>query len=323
MGGEVPAPDDVKVYAVPPVVHEMTSCIVTMFFNLAGTAHASRATRPLEFYMNHGRPTLELPHPMVVFCDEDTQPLLAAIRGDRPTTYIVKSIFEYEHVKAWLPIVQATRASKSYDDPRNTPSHFMVTSFKPMALHLAKKAVPVDTYLWLDLGASHIARGFPDAVDRILAAPRPKIGLCYIHYRPTHELYPMKRYLATGGPCGLAGTAFTVAADYVDRFFLSMMSVAFEQVAEGVGHTEEQAMIYVYDRHPEWFSLYFGDYQSTLTNYHRAVEDLHIIEGCFRQRAQAEGRGDLVQHVLEHAAGVVRHDRPDTTGSAPPSAPNS
>lgn len=284
----------------------MTSCIVTMFFNLAASPDASRATRPLEFYMTHGRPTLELPHPMVIFCDEDTKPLLAAIRGDRPTTYIVKSIFEYEHVKAWLPIVHANRAVQTYEDPRNTPSYFMVTSFKPMALHLAKRAVPADTYVWVDLGASHIARGLPDAVDRILAAPRPKIAVCYIHYRPTHELYPMTRFLAHGGPCGVAATAFTVASDYVDRFFLAMMSVLSEQIATGVGHSEEQAMVYVVDRHLDWFSLYFGDYQSTLTNYHRAVEDLHIIEGCFRQRAQAVGREDLVQQVRDHASGLVR-----------------
>jgi hypothetical protein len=284
----------------------MTSCIVTMFFNLAASPDASRATRPLEFYMTHGRPTLELPHPMVIFCDEDTKPLLAAIRGDRPTTYIVKSIFEYEHVKAWLPIVHSNRAVQTYEDPRNTPSYFMVTSFKPMALHLAKRAVPADTYVWLDLGASHIARGLPDAVDRILAAPRPKIAVCYIHYRPTHELYPMTRFLAHGGPCGVAATAFTVASDHVDRFFLSMMSVLSEQIATGVGHSEEQAMVYVVDRHPEWFSLYFGDYHSTLTNYHRAAEDLHIIEGCFRQRAQAEMKWDLVQQVQDHASGLIR-----------------
>lgn len=271
-----------------------------MFFNLARSPDASHATRPLEFYIQHGRPTLELDYPMVIFCDEETQPLLASLRGDRPTTYIVKSIFAYEHVKAWLPIVHANRANRQYDDPRNTPSYFMVTSFKPMAIHLAKQAVPADTYLWLDLGASHIARGIPDAVHAVLAAPRPKIAVCYIHYRPPRELYPMTEFLARGGPCGVAATAFTVEAAYVDRFFLATMSVLYEQIAQGVGHSEEQAMVYVVDRYPEWFSLYFGDYQSTLTNYHRANEDLWTIEACFRRRVEAEGRMGLHQQVLEH-----------------------
>lgn len=291
----------------------MTVCLVTMFFNLARSPDATRATRPLEFYVQHGRPTLELPDPMVVFCDEETQPLLASLRGDRPTTYIVKSIFDYEHVKTWLPLVRANRGTADYADLRNTPSFFMVTSFKPMALHLAKRAVPADTYLWIDLGASHIARGIPDAVARIVEAPRPKIGLCYIHYRPSTELYPMQRFLARGGPCGVAATAFTVASDYVDRFFLATMSVLYEQIAGGVGHNEEQAMVYVVDRHPEWFSLYFGDYQSTLTNYHHAAEDHWIIESCFRRLAEAAGRADLVQQVVEHSTRDGRHGLQDTT----------
>jgi len=298
----------------------MTSCIVTMFFNLARSPDATRATRPLDFYVQHGRPTLELNHPMVIFCDEETQPLLASLRGDRPTTYIVKSIFEYEHAKAWLPVVRANRGPKEYADLRNTPSFFLVTSFKPMAIHLAKQAVAADTYLWLDLGASHIARGIPDAVDRILAAPRPKISLCYIHYRSPRELYPMTQFLANGGPCGVAATAFTVEASYVERFFLATMSVLYEQLARGVGHNEEQAMVYVVDRHPDWFSLYFGDYQSTLTNYHRAVDDAWIIETCFRQRVD---NSDLLRQVLEHAKGVGHRGQPDTIQSGLPSASSS
>jgi hypothetical protein len=168
-----------------------------------------------------------------------------------------------------------------------------------MALYLAKQHVPADTYMWLDFGASHIARGFPDAVHRIVEHPHPKIGLCYIHYRRKSDLYPMTTYLANGGPCAVAATAFTVEASYVERFFFSMMSLCYEQVARGVAHNEEQAMIYVYDRNPEWFTLYFGDYQSTLTNYHKAVEDRHIVEQCFIGPAEADGRSDLVQLARE------------------------
>ena len=277
----------------------MKTCIVTMFFNLAKSPDATNATRPLEFYLRHGAPTLNLPYEMVIFCDEETKPLIEFMRGDYPTTYIVKSIFEYDHVKQWLPIVRSGRLERPRADPRNTPSFFAVTSFKPMALHLAKQQVVADTYMWLDFGASHIARGIPDAVQRIVEHPRPKITLCYIHYRSKAELYPMTKFLANDGPCGVAATAFTVQSDYVERFFLSMMSVCYEQVALGVAHNEEQAMIYVYDRNPEWFSLYFGDYQSTLTNYHKSVEDHPIIQHCFLANAQSDGRQDLVNLVLE------------------------
>ncbi len=277
----------------------MKPCIVTMFFNLAKSPDASSATRPLEFYLRHGAPTLRLPYEMVIFCDEETKPLIEFMRGDHPTTYIVKSIFEYEHAKQWYPAIRQNRENRRYDDPRNIPSHFLVTSFKPMALYLAKQQVVADTYMWLDFGGSHVLREFPDAVHRIVERPHPKIGVCYIHYRRKAELYPMSTYLATGGPCGMAGTAFTVHSDYVDRFFFAMMGVSYEQISQGVCHTEEQVMIYVYDRNPEWFTLYFGDYQSTLTNYHKAVEDRHIVEHCFIGPAEADGRSDLAQLARE------------------------
>lgn len=269
-----------------------------MFFNLANSPDATSSTRTLDFYIKHGAPTLSLPHFMVIFCDEETKPLLESMRGDLPTQYIVRSIFDYDHVKALHPLVSQNRKAKAYDDSRNTASHFMVTSFKPTAIYLAKRSVEADTYMWVDFGGSHIADDFLGGVARIVENPRPKITLCYIHYRNTKELYPMSRYLATGGPCGLAGTVFTITADHVDRFYTSMMSVLYEQVCEGVGHTEEQSMIYVYDRHPEWFSLYYGDYYSCVTNYHRSVRDHDCIRYHFVRNAQLAGQFDLADEAL-------------------------
>jgi hypothetical protein len=277
---------------------EMKTCIVTMFFNLSKASDASSATRPLEFYIKHGAPTLSLPHFMVIFCDEETKPLLESMRGDLPTKYIVRSIFDYDHVKALRPIVVKNREARAYDDKRNTVSQFMVTSFKPTAIYLAKLSVEADTYMWVDFGGSHIAQDFLGGVARIIENPRPKITLCYIHYRNTRELYPMSKYLATGGPCGVAATVFTVSADHVDRFYTSMMSVQYEQICEGVGHNEEQMMIYVYDRHPEWFSLYYGDYYSCVTNYHKSVADLDCIHYNFIRNARAADRNDLADEAL-------------------------
>jgi hypothetical protein len=263
----------------------MSTCIVTMFYNLNTRA------RPLEFYLQHGRPTLEIDCPMVVFCDAETRPLLAGIRGYRETLYVEKSIFDYEHVRAWLPIVRKNRsvsAHYSAPDQRNTPEYMMVTSFKPLALYLAKQIRPAKYYMWLDMGASHVARNFTPSIYRILEAPRPKIACCYIHYRPKEELYPMIRFLENGGPCGVAATLFTVEADYVERFYTAMFSVLYEQITEGVGHNEEQAMVYVHDKHPEWFDLYFGDYGSTAVNYHRVLEDQYAVNTYFIPRAPAD-----------------------------------
>jgi hypothetical protein len=65
----------------------------------------------------------------------------------------------------------------------------------------------------------------------------------------------------------------------------------------GVGHAEEQVMVYVYDQHPEWFSLYFGDYYSVATNYHKTVEDHACVQYNFILNAAASGNHALAEEA--------------------------
>ena len=103
----------------------------------------------------------------------------------------------------------------------------------------------------------------------------------------------MTDYLKYGGPCSLAGSLMTVQKEYVTRFYLASMIVMFEQLQCGVGHADEQLLIYIYDRYPEWFTLYYSDYRSCLTNYHQSVHDHWTIRTYFIMNAVADGRMDL------------------------------
>lgn len=266
----------------------MPVTLVSMFFHL-------NQERPKEFYYTHGRAVLTIDAPMVLFCDADTRPGLEAIRGTRPTVYVEKPLADYEYYAALLPSVNANRKIRPSPDPRNTSEYFLVSVFKFYAVSLAARICPSSHYMWIDLGCSHVVRGIPDAVLPILQAPRPKIACCSIRYRSRGELYPLSSYFAAEGKCGIAAGIFTVEASYVPKFFALANSVLYEQIAEGVGHAEEQILVYCYDRHPEWFSLYCGDYYSLATNYHRAVEDLECIQAHFVQPALAAGRRDIAR----------------------------
>ena len=74
--------------------------IVTMFYNLKGLKDASNSTRPLDFYLKNGIPTLSLKYPMVVFCDNETIDYIKSIREPMaahcPTEYIVKPLTDYD-----------------------------------------------------------------------------------------------------------------------------------------------------------------------------------------------------------------------------------
>jgi hypothetical protein len=232
---------------------------------------------------------------MVLFCDAETRPGLEAIRGDRPTVYVEKALADYEYYSMLLPLVKANRQVRPSPDPRNTAEYFLVSVFKFYALSIAARVAPSSHYMWIDLGCSHVVRDIPGAIYPILAAPRPKIGCCSIRYRPHSELYPLSSYFAAEGKCGIAAGLITVDASYVSRFFALANAVLYEQIAEGVGHAEEQILVYCYDRHPEWFSLYVGDYYSLATNYHAPREDTECIRMHFVEPARAAGRYDLAR----------------------------
>lgn len=277
------------------------STIVSMFFDLKKLPDSSDKLRPIEFYLEHGRKTLELPYPMVLFCDEETKPHLEQIRGNRPTTYIEKKITEYDYFKELHPKVIENRKIIPSIDSRNTASYFLTSVFKIYAIHLANEGnfYPNTThYCWIDLGGSHVMRGFPDSVHKILKNPTPKISCAYIHYRPDTELYPMKEFMKNGGKCCFGSGCFTVQKEYTEKFYKDMFDILREQISIGVGHAEEQCMAYCYSRHPDWFNLYFADYYSLITNYHKTLEDIECVKLHFIENAKKAGRNDLVELAL-------------------------
>lgn len=278
------------------------STVLTMFFDLTKLPDSSNQLRPIEFYLDKGRKTLELNYPMVIFCDENTKPELEKIRGTRETEYVLKNITEYDFFKTLYPKVIENRKTNLSIDPRNTASYFLTSMFKIHALHLchSNDYFPnTKHYVWIDLGGSHVMRGFPDSIEKLLDTPRDKIGVCYIHYRSKNELYPIKEKNGIMGKCGIAAGIITAERMYIPEFNEKMFSILNEHILQGVGHAEEQIMTYCYTENPGLFTLHFGDYYSIATNYHRTVEDLGCVQYNFIQPAYSDGNIELVKLVSQ------------------------
>jgi hypothetical protein len=267
--------------------------VVTMFFNLKKLPDATQSTRPLDFYVKNGKPTLDLPYPMVIFCDAETRPFLEAGRK-HPTVYIEKEITEYEFYRMLWPIIVENRKTRPSPDPRNTASFLLTMMFKFQGMYLAKDTFPGTHLAWVDFGSSHIARSFSTAVPEMLERPNPKLSCCYIHYRSHDEMYPMDARNGLAGCCGIAATVFTIEKSYVNRVYTAAFSILLELISHGLGHAEEQVFTYLYNKHPELFTLYFGDYYSSITNYHSNVEDHYAVRTHFIENARRAGRLDLV-----------------------------
>jgi hypothetical protein len=280
-----------------PVTSKTT--IVTMFFDLSILPDATGGVRDQAFYMKNARGTLQVPAPMVIFCDGSTRGPLEKLRAsltDAPTVFIEKNITEYEFYKINIGRIRDNRKSvPSYTNSRNTPSYFITTIFKIIGLKIAKDRADFNTshYAWIDMGGRHAMKGpmLKPAIQMCLD-PNPKVSVTYISYRAHEAMKDMPAFV-NGGPCGIAAGVMTVEHEYMDRFYSLCMSIFHEMLYRGCGHTEETVLTYSYDRHPELFTLTYGDYYSLLTNYKGPVADFHSIRYFFIDQALRAGRRDL------------------------------
>lgn len=289
----------------------MTAVGVTMFFDLKSLPDATDAVRPVDFYVKNGQTTLSQKCPMVILCDKVTRPWIEEFRTKLApgveTVYVERALKDYDFFSFNHPIILKNRVgNSSYVGSRNTPSYCLTTMLKFHAIKIAQQLFPsASHYCWIDFGCAHIAREADIYLPKMLEKPNPKVSCVYIHYRNS-ELKDMKSYLASGNPCGLAATIFSVENSFVDAFFTRGLSIFYEMLANRVGHSEEAVLAYLYDRFPEMFHLYYGDYYSTASNYHYVNRDYGAIKSFFLQNTLRHGRVDLARLCAANILESVR-----------------
>lgn len=291
----------------------MTSVGVTMFFDLKSLPDATDSVRPVDFYVKNGQTTLSQKCPLVILCDKATRPWIEEFRTRLApgveTVYVERSLMDYEHYRLNHSIIKANRVGNSnYVGSRNTPSYCLTTMLKFQAIKTAHEIFPsASHYFWIDFGCAHIAKDAEVYLPKMLEKPNPKICCMYIHYRHTTDLRRMETYLSAGNPCALAATIFSVENSLVNSFYTRGLAIFYEMLSRGVGHNEEAVLIYLYDRFPEMFHLYYGDYYSTASNYHYVCRDYPAIKAFFLRNTIHCGRLDLaracVSNILESVSG--------------------
>ena len=295
----------------------MSCTVVTMFINLKKLPDSSSNTRSVDFYLKNGIGTLKIKNPMLIFCDSVSKPLIEKIRNEHvpvsiPTIYIERSLDDYDFYKWCHPIIVENRKGiLSYIDSKVTPSYHLICMFKIIAIQIAHQRNDFNSshYVWIDFGCSHmIGPTVEEDATKLLESPREKVAVCYIHYRSHQYLLDMKN-ACNKGICGIAGTIFSVEKSYVNRFFSSMWAIFYEMLSKGLGHCDEQVFTYCYDRHPELFTLYFGDYFSTLSNYHSPVRDIPSIMHYFIRSAMSAQRADLARDAAKAIYDLLIRDR--------------
>ena len=271
---------------------------VTFFFDISKLEDATDGLRSEEFYKTNCEATLSIQYPLVIFCSPIDRGWIESIRvrcaPGINTVYVEKNINEYDLYKVNYKYVKQINIGK--DKGRITSSYTLTTLFKYQAIKMAKDIIPdASHYIWVDFGCQYVVWEVKERLQAIFQNPSPKISACYIHYRSNAELKDMKEYLRYGGPCAIAMGICSVENSYVDPFFCRAMMIIYEQLANGVCHADEQIVVYIYDRWPELFTLFYGDYYSLASNYHKVKRDYNAIRWHFIQNAINNGKLELAR----------------------------
>jgi hypothetical protein len=266
--------------------------LVTAFFDISNLDDSNLNSRPLSFYLENGKYTLSQPFPMIILTSKNLRQIIEKLRNEvcpnNQTFYIEKEITDFSLYTNCYDIVKKNREEIiDYKNHRNTPSYCIITNLKIYYMKLAFDCNYFNTshFAWIDFGGGHVCKDtISTYLPEIVNNPSEKIKVCYIHYRSSDEMKNIKEFVHLG-PCGIAGNFWTIKGTFVNKLFLSWNELFFKQLFEGVGHNDEQSITLVYNKYPEMFEIYNGDYKSVYSNYFFVKDDYHSIRWYFIQEA--------------------------------------
>jgi len=258
--------------------------LVTAYFNLAKCADASKEIleRDQKYYMSHSLSTLSLSQNLVIYCDEDSLPLIKEIRPtflENKTHYIVREFDEFRFNKDsvllnnkfsdYRIIIKNNREAQNYSfDNRNTPSYYLFCMSRYAMLKETIELNPFNSthFCWINFCIERM--GFKNIIrlNESLSVNRDKFSTCYIDYIPEDLITNTSKYFEWGR-CSMCSGFFTGNKEYMYKVCDLIENKFLEYMYKGYGHADEQLYSPVYFENPDLFEHYFGDYQQMITNY--------------------------------------------------------
>jgi hypothetical protein len=258
--------------------------LVTAYFNLTKCYDASEEIRKRDtnYYFTHSVSTLHLPYNLVIYCDEESYPIIKEIRPkylDTKTQYIIKNFEELafkkngkllnENFSDYRKTIIQNRKNNPYEfDNRNTASYYLFC----MSRYAMLKEVIETNYFhsthfsWINFCIERM--GFQNLIklDEALSIKRNKFSTCYIDYIPEKLINNTREYFSYGR-CSMCSGFFTGNKEYMYKVCDLIEDKFLYYLGKGYGHADEQLYSPVYFDNPQLFEHYYGDYQQMITNY--------------------------------------------------------
>lgn len=280
--------------------------MVTAYFNLTKCYDASPEinAKGADYYLSHSLSTLNLPHNMVIFCDEDSIGYIKKIRPtflESKTIYIIKEFncFRFEKNGILLAdcfddyrvkIIENRKKNPYHFDNRNTASYYLFCMARYAMLKEVIKTNPFNSthFCWINFCIERM--GFKNLIrlEEGLSINRDKFSTCYIDYIPEILINNTKEYFKWGR-CSMCSGFFTGNAEYMYKVCDLLENKFLEYLELGYGHADEQLYSPVYFEHPELFEHYYGDYREMITNYNHVYDSpnspiRNFIHNSFQNR---------------------------------------
>lgn len=251
--------------------------VVTAYFNLTKRPDASDAikARPIGYYLANANMTMAQEQNLVVFCDAESAPALAALRPAHlkaRTRYIVCEFGEFELVKEWYDRITADRKARAYSaDPRNTVSYYLFCMLRYVMLQRVIKENPFGSthFAWLNVCIERMGWRSGPAFEDVWSEFRDGFSTCYIDYQSkswASSSQSLAEYY-THGRCSMCSGFFTGSAQFMGEFCERVLAKFAYTANLGLGHADEQLFSLVFFEAPHIFDFYLGDYTEMIVNY--------------------------------------------------------
>jgi len=241
--------------------------IITMLYNIGD------ANRPKKIsdYIKDGEYILSIPHNIIMFCDEETRPLLP---DKSNITYIVKPFNSFTSYKYLENLKNIKYSVSNRNLEKDTNEYYILTYIKVEIIAYAIKHnfINSDKIIYLDFGIGKI---YKNEWDIDYNDVHDKISMIMINPYVENQ-YPREYFKINRGYVGaglISGNSKNLLILY-ELFMHELKNIFLEDWAV----LEESVFAILIRKYPSLFKLYYGDHLDIITNYKQINKvDFHII----------------------------------------------
>jgi len=286
--------------------------LVTAYFNLAKCPDANGKLSDYETneYMKNAITTLSLPYHLVIYCDEESMPIIEKIRPAwlaSKTVYKIRNFDLYKFYNdngngkdiavddltfsEFRNKINKTRIQKKYVlDNLHCASYYLFRMSRYIMLTETIDENPFTSthFGWIDMSIEKLGYQNVSHISECLLENRDKFSACFHTFIPKWCVDIPTMYYSRN-LSGMSSDFFTGNAYYMRTVCKYIIEKFQYYLDRGYGNTDEQLYYPVFLEHPELFEYYIGSSSEIITNYkyvyERPTEPLaNVIEESFHNK---------------------------------------